>query len=141
MYDLKMTKARIDEEYEKRRVILAKAFDMLSVGTKLQSDSHTAVCRKTLKIEYDIEKLEKAGLERELLDKIIEKEILIIDYPEVVKWLKKAGVQAADFKQLIEVRKEVNKEVVKNLFDTEQLKLDDIEGCYYAQIVKSIIIS
>lgn len=140
MYSLKMQKAVIEDEYEKRRAIIAKAFDSLSVGQTIASDEHIASCRKTLKIEYDLEKLEKR-LSKEVLEQIIDKKIIIADLTGLITTMKMAGLAPGELKTRIKIEKEVNKESIKALFDMEQLDIKELEGCYYAQIQKTIIIT
>lgn len=139
MYELKIKKDKAEEEYNKRRDILIKAFDN-SASNSMATDSHSATCRKTLIIAYDIEKLEKK-LSKILRKEVINKEVVVVDYESLTSLLREAGIKPKQFKDLIEVRKTVNNEAIKKLFDTEQLTLDDIDGCYNAQIRKSITIT
>lgn len=139
MYELKIKKDKAEEEYNKRRDILIKAFDN-SASNSISSDNHSAVCRKTLIITYDIEKLERK-LSKILRKEVINKEVVVVDYAGLTSLLREAGIKPKQFKDLIEVRKTVNNEAIKKLFDTEQLTLDDIDGCYNAQIRKSITIT
>ena len=139
MHELKVKKENIEAEYDKRRDILIKAFDN-SASNSMATDSHTATCRKSLIIAYDIEKLEKK-LPKELGKQIIDKEVVVVNYAGLTSLLREAGIKPKQFKDLIEVRKTVNNEAIKKLFDTEQLTLDDIDGCYNAQIRKSITIT
>ena len=139
MYELKIKKGKAEEEYSKRRDILIKAFDN-SASNSMATDSHAATCRKTLIIAYDIEKLEKK-LSKELGKQILDKEVVVINYEGLTSLLREAGIKPRQFKDLIEVRKTVNNDAIKQLFDTNQLSLEDIDGCYNAQIRKSITIS
>ena len=139
MYELKIKKDKAEEEYNKRRDILIKAFDN-SASNSIATDSHSAVCRKTLIIAYDIEKLEQK-LSKILRKEVINKEVVVVDYEGLTSLLREAGIKPKQFKDLIEVRKAVNNDAIKQLFDTNQLSLEDIDGCYNAQIRKSITIS
>jgi len=139
MHELKVKKENIEAEYDKRRDILIKAFDN-SASNSMATDSHTATCRKSLIIAYDIEKLEKK-LPKELGKQIIDKEVVVVNYAGLTSLLREAGIKPKQFKDLIEVRKAVNNDAIKQLFDTNQLSLEDIDGCYNAQIRKSITIT
>ena len=108
----------------------------------MSSQKHTATCRKNLVINYDADKIDRnEGLDQEVKSKIVKKEVVVVDYPGLVGLLRSLGAKPAQFKQLIQVRKTVDGEMVKKLFDTEQLKIDDISGCYDAQIRKVITIT
>lgn len=141
MYDLKIQKAEIEKQYEKRRAILAKAFDATAAGNALSSENHVANCSRILQIDYDVEALEHAGLSKEILNQIIKKEIIIVDYPGLVGILKKAGIPPGELKKRIQVIKEADKAKIVQLVDTQQLDIKDIKGCYHAQISKRIIIT
>jgi hypothetical protein len=138
MFTLKKQRESIDAKYQARRLELLRVFDK-SPLKKLSSGLHTAICKKSLVMDYDVEKMDKNNkLPQDLKAKIINKEILIENYPAIVQLLKDAGVSPADFKKYISVRKTVNKDVVKQLFEQELISLDDIQGCYTADMKRSI---
>lgn len=139
MFQFKQTMAVCEEEYNKRREILRKAFDNTAVNT-LSSDTHTATCKKGLNITYDLEKIEQADILAEVKTQLVQKTIVVEDYAGLVELMRSAGIKPSQFKPLIRVDKQVDGEAIKRLFDTRQITLDDIKGCYHAQITKTITI-
>lgn len=140
MGELKQLISVSDEEYKQHRDVIIKELDKTASGT-ISSKKYSATCRKSLLIEYDLQALDKKALDPNIKKQIIEREVVVVDYEGLVNLLKNAGVKPSEFKSLIEVRRSVNKDKIKELFDTNQLSLDDIEGCYTAQIKKSVYIS
>lgn len=140
MGELKQLIRASDEEYKQHRDVIIKELDKSVSGT-ISSKKYSATCRKSLLIEYDLQALDKKALDPNIKKQIIEREVVVVDYEGLVNLLKNAGVKPSEFKSLIEVRRSVNKDKIKELFDTNQLSLDDIEGCYTAQIKKSVYIS
>lgn len=136
MQELKIKKDNLEKEYNEKREILLKFFEETQENS-LSSKKYTATCVKSLTLTYDVVELEKK-LDKKIFDEIIEKEVVIIDYTGFTNLLKKAGIKARELKELIEVRRFVNNEKIKNLFNTNQINLKDLEGCYDAQIKRAI---
>lgn len=139
MQELKTAVEALNGEYEKRRQILIKHFDKLLDQTSIETDKNIASMVKKLYVEYDAEKLEER-LDKKLVKDIIKKMINITDYEDFVVLLKQHGIKPAEFKRFIEVKRIVDKARIKQLFNEGTLTLKDLNGCYTANVTKSIII-
>lgn len=87
---------------------------------------------------WDADKLSEK-LDSDLAEDIIHKQAYITDYKAVVELLKRYQVPAKEFKQFIDVRKEVNEEAIEKLSELGWLNKKDVEGCYTMKKNKSYV--
>lgn len=80
-------------------------------------------------IKYDVSKLEKA-LNKKLLNKVVEKRIVINDTEEFIEYLKSLGANPKDFKRLITVNKEVDKKVLEQMYELGEVTFKQLDGTY-----------
>ncbi len=81
------------------------------------------------KITWDIPKLKKK-LDKEIIDKIIDKTYTINDMEGLIKYLKKCGVDPKIFKRFIDVEEKVVDSQVDLLSDIGEIDQEDVAGCY-----------
>ena len=99
----------------------------------------TLVANKTERvyIDYDMDKL-KEKLDKNVFDKIVVKQYIVVDMEGLVTLLREVGVKPREFKEFIKTIITPNKESLKNLYEIGEITKADLEGCYSAKIVKSI---
>lgn len=83
--------------------------------------------RKT--IVWNLDKLKKK-LEKKVYNKIANKTYTINDMNGLVKYLKTCGVDAKKFKKYIDVSEELNEDSLNNLYETGEIKKEEVAGCY-----------
>src|SRR5690606_4966352 len=91
-------------------------------------------------IDYYPDKL-KESMDPELFNEIVHKTYRISDMRGLIEMLKGYGVSAKEFKKFIQVDESVDKAAIRRLYDTGDIKRQDIKGCYSAKVVKSIKIT
>lgn len=91
-------------------------------------------------IKYDVDKL-KERLEPDLYSEVVTKSYKVNDINSMIKLVKSAGVNAGEFKALLNIEIKPNVQRLKDLYDIKELTLKDLKGCYTATISKSIKIS
>lgn len=107
--------------------------------TATNGDAVTISKVDRVKIDYDVDKL-KAKLPGELFNEIVTKFYEVVDMRALIAYMKKAGVSQEDFKRCIKATTFVNKEAIRHLFSVGDIKMEDIKGCYEAQIAKGVSI-
>lgn len=85
--------------------------------------------RQAKKVVWNVEKMAEK-FDAELLNEITTKSYRINDIDGLVRYLKKCGVNPKKFKGFIEVERSVDKKRLDYLFETGELKMADLEGCY-----------
>lgn len=85
---------------------------------------------RPVKVEYIVEKL-KAKLPRQTFEKIVSsKRIYVVNYNQLVMYLKSCGVDPKEFKKYIKVEEQVDRKRLENLYNIGEIKKSDIVGCY-----------
>lgn len=84
---------------------------------------------RTKKIIWDAEKLKK-NLDKKTYNEVVNKKVIITDMEGLVKYLKKCGVDPKKFKKYIIAEHEVNEEAMNQMFQTGDLSLSQLSGCY-----------
>lgn len=100
------------------------------------------VCKKfeRANIKYDVDKL-KSKLDDELFLEVTKRTYYINDINKMINLVKDAGVQAKEFKALIEAKITPDTQAIKRLYDAGELTLKQLKGAYTATISKSIKIT
>lgn len=121
-----------------KKKVLAKYFDV-SDKRSLSNEECTVYVQEKTSISYDILALERE-LPKEILSKILNK-TYIIDNPEgMSNYLLNKGVNFKELKAYIKVDKSVNEKGMEALYDSGELSIEDLEGCYDAKVNKSIVL-
>lgn len=100
------------------------------------------VCKKfeRANIKYDVDKL-KSKLDDELFLEATKRTYYINDINKMINLVKDAGVQAKEFKALIEAKITPDTQAIKRLYDAGELTLKQLKGAYTATISKTIKIT
>lgn len=80
-------------------------------------------------ITWDADKLEKR-LDKQVAQKIIQKQYTITDMDGLIAYLKSCGVSASKFKSFIAVTKTVDAKALEQLDAVGEIQHSDIKGCY-----------
>lgn len=80
-------------------------------------------------VTFDVKKL-KEKLDREIFNEVVNKEYVINDFPGLVKYLKKCGVDPKKFKTFIDVTETVDTKKLDELGSLGEISEEDIDGCY-----------
>jgi len=77
----------------------------------------------------------------EILNEILTKNYSINDINKMVILLKKYKVPASEFKKLLNISEEINKQVLDNLYEIGDITDNELVGCYETSIAHSIKIT
>lgn len=87
---------------------------------------------KPKKIHWNVEKL-KTKLKKNIFDRVVEKKYVIVDYPQLVKYLKSCGVNPAIFKLYVEAEHKIDMKALEKEYSTGALKMSEVKGCYQVE--------
>lgn len=121
-----------------KKSIMAKYFEK-SGNRQVANDECTCYVQERTKIEYDVDAILE-NVDEELVKKFIDKEYKIIDHVGLFKFLKSKGIQPKELRHFLFVDKKVNEKKLNDLYEKEQISLSDLEGCYNAHVVKTVVI-
>lgn len=86
------------------------------------------------KILYDAKKINDVIDSKELKNKVIDKKYHVNNMEGLIELLKEHGVKPKEFKKFIDVEMSVNEKELNQLYSLGFISLDDIEGCYEADV-------
>ena len=118
----KTYEAKIQKEFEKAKV------EDNSYSFERDDEILKATLVQPKKVTFNIEKLEER-LDNEILNSIVKKQYRILDYPEMVEYLKSLGAKPKDFKKFICCEKEVDQKKIDELGDLGKISEEDIQDC------------
>lgn len=119
-----------------KKHILSKYF-VASGNRRLDGDEITAYEQTRTTIEYDVPKI-IATLDKELTSQFIDKTYSIVDWESFVKFCKSKGIKPAELRKYIRVTSTVNQKKLNLLYDKNKVTLNDLKGCYEANVTKSV---
>lgn len=140
---IKAYKAKVESErqkvlYDGFRQQIQKHFDKQAADTtSIEVDNIVASKRERIDINYLPEKL-RQKLDKRLFKKVTNRTYFIKDIDGLVELLREAGIKPKQFKQLIDVAINVNKEELKKMYELGEITKADLDGCYTAKIIKYI---
>lgn len=119
-----------------KKQVMAKFFD--KTGKKrAESDECILYVKETPNIKYDMDKIRKK-LPPELCTKFIDTTYSIVGFKEFKAFCKRYGITPEQLKPFISVERKVNSDKINVLYSKGEIALSDLEGCYTAEIKKSI---
>lgn len=141
-YHLKTIKEENDAKFEiEKNKFYSKMSDFWKnnkIKEKSFKDDIFSVTKKqSIKILWDIEKLEKK-LTKEQLKKCIVKKYEINNINGLLKFLKSCGISKENINKFIlpyfTITKEVNQKVMDKMYDLGEVTKEQTEGCYTVEI-------
>ena len=116
---------------------LQSYFDKESAAgiNSISSEGAIASKRERVDITYFPEKL-REKLSKKMFARVTKREYVITDIDGLVELMKEAGIKPNEFKSLLNVKIDVDKESLKKEFDIGNITKEDLDGCYEAKIVK-----
>jgi len=132
-------------QYNEQIFLIKRYFDKKDVkfvDVKPEKDCADSVCLEAVRTErvytdYNVERLEKK-ISKNLFKEITDKEYQIVDMDGLASVLKNHGVKFSEFKKFIRTTTKVNRDKIKQAYALGKLTMDEISGCYSANIVKSV---
>jgi NADPH-dependent 7-cyano-7-deazaguanine reductase QueF-like protein len=121
-------KAKISKELGKRSRFEARVDDqtMFTVSKNVNTN-----------IEFFEDQLQ-AKFGKEMYNKIVNKTIVIENLPGLIKFLKRYGVDPKEFKTYLNTIKEVDVHKIDQLIEIDELKIEDLQGCYKVEFAEDI---
>ena len=121
---------------QNKKAIMAKFFEK-SGKRRVDNDQCIVFVKENTKIEYNVDAiLEK--IDEELTTQFVKKEREVVDWGGFVKFLKGQGINSKELRRFISVRKKVDEDKLKKLYDLGKLSIEDLSGCYEAKVTKSV---
>lgn len=127
-------KERIRRYFEKHSL---KSLEVLPVDDSSVKVKVVARISERMTMAYIPEKL-KENLEYELFNEISSKTLTINDMQGLVKFLKCNKIKRDEFMKFVCTTYEVDKDKIKQLYETGEIKPEMLKGCYNATISKCI---
>jgi len=138
-FKAKQLSEKFDDELQVCKQLIQQHFDKLAANnaTIVKVDDIVASKRERVDIQYFPDKL-RESLTKKAFNKVTNRTYIIKDIDGLIEILKEAEISPRDFKKYIEPQITVNKEAIKQLFETGDITKEDLDGCYSAKIVKYI---
>lgn len=133
MTTLNNNKVQIQKFFDEKKIKSIEA----EARENLEDIIAVAKVQEKCYIDYNVDAM-KEKFDKDLFNQVVNKEYYIEDIDGLIELLREAGVKPKDFKKLIRTVITPNKEALKQAFAVGDLTKDDLEGCYSANITKSI---
>lgn len=127
----------LEEMLQKKKKIL-QAY-MEKTGKSCRGSGISCYIQERISVEYDKEKL-KEKLDKKSYNEIVDKEYRITDFDLFKSILRRNNIDLKEFKKCMKKKEEVNETKVNKLFESGEITLEDISGCYTAKGKKSVVI-
>ena len=133
---LKIKIAEFEHMLSEKKKIMSRYFDS-SGKSSITSGSTTVYVQTKTTIDYDIPAMKKK-LDKDLFDEIVKRQYKVSDIRGLKLFLKKHDIDISDIKEYIEVEQSVDKDRLSKLYETGEITLADLEGCYDAKVTKTV---
>lgn len=121
-----------------KKKIISKYFDY--TGEKnVSNDECTVFVQERVNIKYFLDRL-KDKLDSKTFDFIVDKNYVISDWSEFKKLMKKYEITTEEIRKVIKIDKKINEDSIKKLYESGEISIKDLEGCYEAKVSKSIVL-
>lgn len=133
-YNLKQEKKKIDDEFEKNKLIFYSYMNRYWKENKveektIQDEGFNITKVESVKIDFDVDKV-KMNIPKELIQELINKKVEIIDYQGLIEYLKTCGVDPKKFKRFISIKESVDVKALEKLEQLGEISLKQLKGCY-----------
>ena len=124
-----------------RKNIMARYFEKTGNRQRENDDCLVYVQERT-NIEYDTEML-KEVLPKEVYKDVVDMSATISDWRQFVKLLNRMNLskdQMRDIRSLVSVEKKVNQQKLSKYYETGEVSINSLKGCYNASVKKSVAV-
>lgn len=122
-----------------RKAILVRYFDKTG-ERQVANDECIAYVQERTSVDYDIDAL-KDALPEEVFSDVIVTERKAKDWKKIARFLKSKGFTKddfRDFKKMFEVTQKVDQQKLSKYYETGEVDIKNLKGCYTASVKKSI---
>ena len=124
-----------------RKNIMARYFEKTGNRQRENDDCLVYVQERT-NIEYDVDML-KEVLPKEVYKDVVDMSATISDWRYFAKLLNKMNLskdQMRDIRSLVNVEKKVNQQKLSKYYETGEVSINSLKGCYNASVKKSVAV-
>ena len=121
---------------QSKKKIMSKFFEKTG-KRRVDSENCIVFVKENTKIEYDVDAILKK-VDEKLTKQFIKKDRVIVDWDGFVKFFKKLNADPKELRRFLSVTRKVDEASLKKLYDSGELSLEDLEGCYDAHVTKSV---
>lgn len=124
-----------------RKNVMAIYFEKTGNRQRENDDCLVYVQERT-NIEYDVDML-KEVLPKEVYKDVVDMSATISDWRRFVKLLNKMNLskdQMRDIRSLVNVEKKVNQQKLSKYYETGEVSISSLKGCYNASVKKSVAV-
>lgn len=119
-----------------KKAIMAKFFDK-SGKTKVASDECVVYIQERPNIAYDVQAI-KEKLDKKVYAQFVDTEYVVKDWASFTYFCKSHGITPSQLKPFIHVVRKVNQEKLSKCYEKGTITIEDLTGCYSAEVKKSI---
>ena len=116
---------------------LCKEYFQKSGKRSISNEQLTIYTQEKTKVDYDIEEIE-GKIDKDLCKKFIDKKVEILNQKALMSLLKTHGVNKREMGKCLFVVKKVNEDKLRKLFDSGEITIEDLDGCYEANTSLSV---
>ena len=124
-----------------RKNIMARYFEKTGSRQRENDDCLVYVQERT-NIEYDVDML-KEVLPKEVYKDVVDMSATISDWRQFVKLMNRMNLskdQMRDIRSLVNVEKKVNQQKLSKYYETGEVSINSLKGCYNAFVKKSVAV-
>jgi len=133
----KQMSAEFSLEYDNLRKKIQQHFDTNAAENIIAVDDIRVSKRSKIYIDYFVGKL-REKLHKTVFSKVTSRTYYIKDINGLIELMKQAGIKPSQFKKLIDVKIEVNGNMIKQLYEVGDITKEDLDGCYEVKVTNYI---
>lgn len=120
-----------------QKKLLCKEYFQKSGQRSISNDQLTIYTQERTKVNYDMDSIMEK-LPKDNWKRFIEYEVEITDKKALLRLLKEYNVPKQVYNKCLLIYKKVNEEKLSKLYDSGEVSVEDLEGCYTADTKLSI---
>lgn len=121
-----------------KKSIMSKFFEKTG-KRRVDTDECIVFVKENTRIEYDVDAILK-NVDEKLTKQFIKKDCKIVDWDGFVKFFKRLGADPKELRRFLSITRKVDEDVLKKLYESGELSIEDLDRCYDANVTKSIIL-